>query len=323
MRHIRALVPAALAALALTACSSGTPSGGSGTADGKVAVWATTSVWGSIAQAVGGEHVAVTSAITRSDQDPHDYEVTARDKVEVDKAAVAVVNGGGYDDWAVDLVTKAPDKPAAVNAVELSGLQPASSTPTTSAAPDPNDPHAGHHHGEFNEHVFYSLPTVKKVAAKIATDLGAKDPAHAAVYTKNAQAFEAKVDGLITRARGIGTAAPGTTAISTEPVAGYLLASAGVDDITPEAFVTGSDSSAGPSVAALQETTQLLTSKKAKLLVLNAQTQDDASKRLTGAAASAGIPTVSFSETFPDGVTDYVAWIDSSLTSLSGALGKK
>ena len=55
--------------------------------------------------------------------------------------------------------------------------------------------------GELNEHVWYSLPTMKKLAGQIATDLGAADPAGAAQFTANATAFEARVDGLSGRSR--------------------------------------------------------------------------------------------------------------------------
>lgn len=51
-------------------------------------VYATTNVWGSVAKAVGGDKVNVIVGVDDLSQDPHDYQATATDKLNITKSAV-------------------------------------------------------------------------------------------------------------------------------------------------------------------------------------------------------------------------------------------
>ena len=149
--------------------------GPAGPSAGTIPVVASTDVYGAIVQAVGGDRVTVTSLIDDPAADPHSYEAPPAAAAAVARARLVVVNGGGYDDFA-ERLTPAPDAKV-IDVVALSGL---------SAPAD----------GELNEHVWYSLPTMKTLAGRIATDLGAADPAGAAAFTANADAFGTRVDEL-------------------------------------------------------------------------------------------------------------------------------
>lgn len=286
--------------LALGGCSgqadkqSETSSG----ASEKITVFASTNVWGSIASKVGGDRVEVTSAVNRPDQDPHDYEATAQDKLTVNKSGIVLVNGGGYDDWASKLAESAPKKPTVLDAVKISGLKPAGE-------------------GEFNEHVFYSMATAKKVAHAISEELAKLDQANKATFEANASAFDKDLDKVLADAKG--KVKPGGRAVATEPVAGYLLEDLGIQNVTPEEFVEQSETDAGPSVQVTDKTITLITGKQATLLILNPQTEDDVSKKLLSAAQSAKIPVVKVPETFGEGVTDYTTWIRTAADQLAEA----
>ena len=139
-RHLLAIATLSACALAMAGCSNSGPDSGSGSSasSDKVDVVASTNVWGSVAQAIGGDKVNVHSIIDSPDQDPHDYEATAKDKLAFSKAKIAITNGGGYDDWATKLVKSTSPQADFIDAVETSGLK------------KPGDK-------EFNEHVFLSL----------------------------------------------------------------------------------------------------------------------------------------------------------------------
>lgn len=92
-RRIGAVLAAALSAVAFTACTPASRSAAGGTLD----VAASVSQWGTMARALGGEHVVVTSAIANAAADPHDYEPTTADIAGISSADIAVVNGAGYD----------------------------------------------------------------------------------------------------------------------------------------------------------------------------------------------------------------------------------
>ena len=306
-------------------------------------VYATTNVWGSVAKAVGGDKVNVIVGVDDLSQDPHDYQATATDKLNITKSAVMLVNGGGYDDWGMSLAESVSHKPVVINAVALSRLSPnidnAADEPASehqhdtqheikTADPQPSDhPHVpsevpsevhSHSHGDFNEHVFFSLDTAKKVAEAVNKQLAATSPANQAIYAKNTQQFIQQIDALKVKAKQIGQQ-KAITAFATEPVIGYLLADMGIKDVTPKAYAVQSETDAGVSVKVLNDSKSLLSNKQVGLLVVNAQTEDATSKQLITLAKASTVPVVAVYETFPDGVTSYTQFIEKTLDDFAAA----
>jgi zinc/manganese transport system substrate-binding protein len=188
--------------------------------------------------------------------------------------------------------------------VALSGLEP-----------------PGAESAEFNEHVWYSLPTVQKLAGQLATDLGATDPADAARYTANAQAFAGRIDGLVADTAAIAAAHSGTRVAITEPVPGYLVAAAGLVVATPPAFSAAVEEGTDPPASVV--TANLATFSgpdKVTALVENAQTEGPTTTQAEQAAAANGVPVVKVTETLPAGVIDYVTWMNRQVDALAAAL---
>uniref|UniRef100_UPI00047CEEB8 metal ABC transporter substrate-binding protein n=1 Tax=Saccharomonospora iraqiensis TaxID=52698 RepID=UPI00047CEEB8 len=102
-------------ALTATACGGGNGAGdGDENGDGGLAVVASTNVWASVAEEVGGRHVDVRALIDDPAADPHSYQADAEDAVEVQSADLLIANGGGYDDFFARLADRAPDVPTVV-----------------------------------------------------------------------------------------------------------------------------------------------------------------------------------------------------------------
>lgn len=296
-------------------------------------VYATTNVWGSVAKAVGGDKVNVVVGVNDLSQDPHDYQATATDKLNINKSALVLVNGGGYDDWGISLAESVTNQPVVINAVALSGLQPQGDMHVAHDAEhehgqdhEPEPEHqAGHHHahGEFNEHVFFSLDTAKKVTEAVNNQLAAKSPANKAIYAQNTQQFIQQIDGLKAKARQVTQQAKGQqqlNAFATEPVIGYLLADMGINDITPKAYVEQSETDAGVSVKVLNDSKNLLANKQVGVLIINAQTEDATSKQLVTLAKASTVPVVEVYETFPAGITSYTQFIEKTLDDFAAAM---
>ena len=295
-------------------------------------VYATTNVWGSVAKAVGGDKVNVIVGVDDLSQDPHDYQATAIDKLNITKSAVMLVNGGGYDDWGMSLAESVSHKPVVINAVALSGLSPNTDNAADESAgehqhdtqheiktahPQPSDhPHV---HGDFNEHVFFSLDTAKKVAEAVNKQLAATSPANQAIYAKNTQHFIQQIDAQKVKTKQI-RQQKAITAFATEPVTGYLLADMGIKDVTPKAYVVQSETDAGVSVKVLNDSKSLLSNKQVGLLVVNAQTEDATSKQLITLAKASTVPVVAVYETLPDGVTSYTQFIEKTLDDFAAAM---
>jgi zinc/manganese transport system substrate-binding protein len=288
---MRSALPIAIVAVALVAAGCGGSE--EAAADGKIAVVASTNVWGSVVSAVGGTDVSVRSLINDPSGDPHSYNDKPEDATLLTDAKLVVYNGGGYDDFFTKLVSAAGANAKQIDAYSLAGY------------PD----------GE-NEHVWYDFKTVKKVADKVADELGAIDPAKKDTFEANAQAFDGKLDDLATKAAAI----PDGKVVATEPVAHYLLGAAGIADATPPEFAEAIEEETDPPVVAVADTTDLITKKQVSALINNDQTETNVTNQLIKTAKTAGIPVVDVSETLPQGVTGYVEWMTSQVDSLAGAV---
>jgi zinc/manganese transport system substrate-binding protein len=279
-------------AIGVTACS--TTDSSASTSD-KIKVVASTNVWGSVLQIVGGDKVEVTSIIHDPSADPHSYETTAEDALSAQNSKLLLGNGGGYDDFFTKLADQAPAAKKLV-AYDIAAT------------------------GNENEHVWYSLPSVEKVADQVAGQLGEVQPASKQAFLDNATAFKAKLETLLKKVSELGVTHPGKKVIATEPVAHYLLDSAKVTDVTPKAFSEAVEQETDIPVTAVNDVKQLIAGKQVKAVVNNAQTTTSITDQIVGDAKAAGIGVVDVTETLPAGVTDYIDWMTKEVDSLAGAL---
>ena len=166
----------ATAAFLFTACNGGSTHGSSGSS-GALRIVATTTVFADIVRNVGGDRVTVDSIIP-SGAGPEDYEPKPADARRLANADLIVANGVGLDDFLKKLIDAAGEG-AVPRLVLGDGI------PTITVAGEPN-PHfwldptlvAGHY-----------LPAI---AAKL-TEL---DPAGAATYAANRDAYSAAIGVL-------------------------------------------------------------------------------------------------------------------------------
>lgn len=274
--------------------------------DSRPSVVTSTDVYGAVASAVAGDRATVHPIIDGPNRDPHEYENTPSDALAVGRAAVFVVNGGGYDDFAGRLLDAASTKPSVINVVELSGLN--------ATAP------------EFNEHVWYHLPTVARLADRLAGELGRVHPADAATFTANAVAFKTRLAGLSTKLTAIQATHAGDRVAVTEPLPAYLIEAAGLRDATPPALPRAVESGSDAPAAVLNEALRLFDPSNApgpvKALLVNGQTRGATTEQLERAAHGVGVPVLTVTETLPPGTTDYIAWMGDQVDRLSAALAK-
>jgi zinc/manganese transport system substrate-binding protein len=299
-------LPAVIAATALllTGCSAaGADPASSGTASGTIKVVASTNVWGDIAEVIGGDHVSVTSIIDDPNQDPHDYQASARNQLAISQAKIVITNGGGYDDFVTSMVKAANTSPTVLNAATISGYDQ-----------HPSD-------GDFNEHLWYDFPTVDKVASKIAAAYSKARPADADTFAANETKFEASVAKLTATEAELKQTYAGKGAAITEPVPLYMLNAIGLVDKTPQKFSEAieNDTDVAPSV--LEQTLALFSSRSVALLAYNEQTTGAQTQQVLSAAKSNDVPVVPVTETLPDGKT-YLTWMRSNLDNIGAALKK-
>ena len=138
-----------------------------------------------IAQNVAGTRVHVDALISVG-VDPHDFEPTPADVRKVADSQVLIVNGAGLEEFLAKLLANAGGKRIVIEAA--AGLK--SRTPTTNEILDPDHP--------GDPHFWLDPNNVIKYVENIRDGLSQADPAGAAAYQANAEAYSAQLKVLDT-----------------------------------------------------------------------------------------------------------------------------
>jgi zinc/manganese transport system substrate-binding protein len=288
----------------LSACGSSLS--GSAGSESAVSVVASTNVYGDIARQIAGdrqvaEHkVSITSIIDRPGADPHSFEADTRNQLALSRADIVVENGGGYDDFVDAMLRAKNSEPKVLNVVRISGRSGAAG--------------AG-----LNEHLWYDLPTVARLADQLVATLSAADPADAPTFATNARIFTLKLEQLEVTEASIRSEHAGLGVAITEPVPLYLLEACGFTNKTPDRFSAAIEEGSDVPAAVLRQTLDLFGHQQVRLLVYNEQTAGPETQRMLAAARVNNIPAVAVTETLPDG-KDYLAWMSENLSAIQAAL---
>lgn len=325
-KSVVAFALASVSALVLAGCSA-TPAADAGGGDDVIQVVASTNVYGSLAEQIGGDRVDVTSIITSASQDPHSYEASARDRLTVQDAELVIENGGGYDafidtligDSDVNVFTAASfshDYPGNEGHEDAEGDEHAEEDHAE------EEGHEGHDHIEgFNEHVWFDPHTMIHVVEGIAAEFSALDPDGEADFTAAAAEIVSDLEGFAAELESIGTEAGSASVFITEPLPGYIAAAAGLTDVTPEGFAEAVEEGTDVAPATLLAALDVIDSGEVKALLTNAQTGGAETQRVEEAAEAAGIPVVAFTELLEDG-SSYSEWMRDAIQDLAAALQK-
>lgn len=265
---------------------------------GQIQIVAAENFWGSLIQQLGGTHVAVTSFVTDPNADPHEYESSAVDARAVAKAQLVVVNGAGYDDWALKLIS-ADNNPnqTVLNAANLLGI--------------PNG---------TNPHLWYNPNYVNATVKQMYLDLVKIDPSNASYYKQQYETLNtslAQVDGRMSEIR---QQFAGTKVASTESIFVYLANATGLDLVSPPEFMNAVSEGVDPSAQGIVQFENLLENRSVSVLVYNEQTINPLTQQMQQIAVQHNVTTVGVTETIqPQNVT-FQVWMSAELLSLQNAL---
>jgi len=318
-------VPLAVAGLVLAGCTSTNAGADSGSDSGAVRIVASTSVYASLAEAIGGDRVEVTPIIASLSQDPHAYEASARDQLTISRADLIVENGGGYDSFIDGLIESTGTDAVVLTAVEYAqeaGIVDAPDHDDDDGDEGPEDDH-GHEHEHLdgvNEHVWYDLTTVSYLAADLAEHLAELDPEGAETYEANAAEFAGGMSDLDGALAEIVFDHSGAKVFVTEPVPLALTDAADLVNVTPAEFSEAVEEGQDVPPAVLLEASRLIQSGDISVVIANAQTGGAETIEVIEWAEAAGIPVVEFTELLPDGET-YQSWMWENIRALADALG--
>ncbi len=286
---------------------------------GKVSVAASTEVWASITNTIGGDWVEVTT-IVPGNQDPHSYQASARDQLVIDEAELVIANGGGYDDFMTQLFEASNNQGVFLKLVEGEHIHGDEAHADETHA---EETHSDAAHDHANEHIWFDLAKTEHAAEEIAASIIELRPEAKADVTSGLDFFKAELENIELRVEALRERALGAGFIASEGVANLLLEDAGFQNLTPEALADAIEEERDVPIAALTEAEDLLKNKVAAILVVNIGTEDATSQRLKAAADAGGRPVVSVAET-PSAnalaTTDYLDWLNHVVDQLQEAV---
>ena len=264
---------------------------------GTVRVVAAESVYGDLARQIGGSGVAVTSVLSRPNQDPHAFEPGASTARLVADANLVIFNGAGYDPWMPRLLSasRAPSR-RVIEVARLAGKG-----------------------ADDNPHVWYKPEAISLLARALADALSTLDPPNRARYAARLAAFEGSMQPLTERIARLRAMYAGSPVGATEPVFGYMADALGLD-MRERRFQLSVMNGTEPSARDIAALERDLRTRSIRVLIHNAQTGSAITERMRAVAAQAGVPVVGVTETLPPGM-HYQQWMSSQLDALARALG--
>jgi zinc/manganese transport system substrate-binding protein len=274
--------------------------------NGPIKIVASTNVWGSVANLVAGDLATVDAIIYNVNQDPHSYELTARDKLLINNADIVIMNGGGYDDFVQQAVDADPTPAITVDAYMASG-------------DDENR----------NEHIWYDVDQVGDVAAVIGAALESVDESKLDEIEARVEVFREKLaerKSLLDENKAqlkFAYMLPEMKCVfMTEPLVAYLAEDAGWTDLTPTEFSEAIEEERDVPPSVMQEAIDLIKNNKVGSIYVNASTKTGQIETLL--SANKNIKVYEFSELLnqdPDTLEyegDYFEMLDGAIALVIG-----
>lgn len=268
---------------------------------GMLQVVAAENFWGSLVTQIGGSRVQVLSVVSDPNADPHEYESNATDARAVATANYVIENGAGYDSW-MDKLLGASSEPSrkVLNVAALLGKK------------------AGD-----NPHFWYDPAYVNQSMAQMEQDLAALDPANASYYEAQYKTLQTSLAQYQNRITSIKQQFGGAKVAATEDIFAYLASAAGLDLVSPPAFIEAVAEGNDPPAASVVEFENQLKSGEVKVLVYNQQTVTPLTDNMKKLAADQGIPLVGVTETIQPPDASFEDWMNAELITLQNALNAK
>jgi zinc/manganese transport system substrate-binding protein len=271
--------------------------------DGVIQVVAAEDFWGSLVAQLGGNQTSVLSIVTDPNTDPHEYETSTSDARTIANAQLVIVNGVGYDEWALQLIA-ADGNPNQIvlNVGDLNGVAVAGGIV------------AG------NPHMWYDPAYVNRTVAAMYSDLVSLQPSSTSYFRAEYGALNASLGQLYGRAAEIRDRFAGTEVASTESIFVYLANFTDLDLVSPPAFMEAIAEGNDPPAQSVVLFECQLESGKVRVLVYNEQTISPITSEMTSIAAEHNVTVVAVTETIQPAYFSFQAWMATEYQHLESAL---
>lgn len=250
----------------------------------QINVVASLDFYGETAKAVLGDKGTVTSIIDKPSMEPHEYEPTTNTAKLVSKADVIVYNGLGYDTWMNRL---SADNTGTTKVNVAQGIM-------------------NKHNGD-NEHIWYNLKTMPKLANALAEQFGKRQPQNKAYFKRNAQRYIQSLKPLDQKVAQLRRNSRQARVNVSEPVFDYSLTEMGYRQNNNH-YAQAVQNDTDPSPKDIKQMQADIRHHKIAFFVVNTQEISKMTTNLLSLAKKSSVPIVRVTESQPAGTT-YKTWM--------------
>lgn len=281
IRTLATLLTLSLMTILLVGCSSETAATRH---PHQIHVVASLDFYGETAKAVLGDKGTVSSVIDKPSMEPHEFEPTTQTAKEVANADVIVYNGLGYDTW-------------------MNRLS-ADNTGTTkiNVAQDLMNKHDGD-----NEHIWYDMKTMPKLANALAAQFAKRQPENRAYFQQNAKEYIRSLAPLNKKVAQLRRNSHQARINVSEPVFDYALTEMGYRQNNNH-YAQAVQNDTDPSPKDIKQMQADIRQHKIAFFVVNTQEMSKMTTNLVSLAKDSGVPIVRVTESQPAGTT-YKTWM--------------
>ncbi len=264
---------------------------------GALRVVAAENMYGTIAQALGGNEVSVESILNNPNQDPHLFTSKPSTSKSVADADILIFNGADYDTWFSHLLTiKARNKVVTVIDVgALVGAKPGA-----------------------NPHLWYRLSYINQFAIALSKAYEQRLPSKKTLFKRQLQLFLQQQQVLVDQVASLKAHVQGLPVTATEPVAAYLATDLGLV-VLDQAFQLAVMNDAEPSAQSRAEFERHLQQHQVRALIYNSQVQDPVTEYMQKLSLQQHIPVIGVTELLSSDQT-YGQWYQQTLDRFGTAL---
>jgi zinc/manganese transport system substrate-binding protein len=214
---------------------------------------------------------------------------------------LVIVNGAGYDTWALDLIA-ANNNPnqTVLNVQQLIGQSIGA-----------------------NPHFWYSPYYVNQTVNAMYNDLVAINPANSAYYKLKYENLNTSLGEYNQRIDEIRQKFAGTEVASTESIFVYLANATGLDVVSPPDFMEAVADGNDPSPQSIIQFQQQLQSGNVSVLVYNEQTISPLTQSMKTLASENNVTVVGVTETIQPPDVSFQDWMNAELITLQNGLNAK
>jgi len=268
-----------------------------------IPVVAAENFWGSLVAQLGGNQTSVLSIVTDPNADPHEYEANLSDARAITDAQFVIVNGVGYDDWALHIIAgDGNSNQLVLNVGDLNGVSETGGIVTG------------------NPHMWYNPVYVNSTLAAMYSDLVSIRPSATSYFQTNYATLNTSLGQLYGQATAIRNQFAGTVVASTESIFVYLANFTHLNLVSPPAFMQAVAEGNDPPTQSVVEFECQLESGHVRVMVYNLQTETPITDSMKSIAATHNVTIIGITETIQPKSYTFQQWMGAEYLVLANAL---